>query len=280
MGEVYLARHALLKRPTAVKLLRPEQMNSQSLARFEREVQIVGQLSHPNTIAVYDYGRTPEGIFYYAMEYVDGLTLDQLTRREGPVPPARVIHILRSVCLSLREAHERGLVHRDIKPQNVMLTRRGGEDDVIKVLDFGLVTNVDAGAATKLTRTMGVIGTPLYIAPERLREPRNNDPRSDLYAVGAVGYHLLTARDLFEDVSEVDVYHHVLNTTPPRVREWIDTIPQGLDELVADCLAKAVDDRPPDAQAVIDRLDHLELSWTQSEAVAWWERQKPRASAP
>ena len=274
MGEVYLARHALLKRPTAVKMLRPEQINSDSLARFEREVQMVSQLNNPNTIEVYDYGRTPDGIFYYAMEYIDGLTLSQLVRREGPIPPGRVVHIFKSVCTSLREAHAQGLVHRDIKPQNIMLCRRGGESDVVKVLDFGLVTHID-GDTEKLTRTMGVIGTPLYIAPERLREPRNNDPRSDIYSLGAVMYNLLTGRELFADVSEIDVYHHVLNTVPPRVRDWIDTIPVELDQLVADCLEKLPDHRPAGVGEILKRLETIHVKWSFEEAEIWWQTYTP-----
>ena len=150
MGKVYRASHAMLRRPTAVKLL--EAREPGALERFEREVQLTSQLSHPNTIAIYDYGRTPEGVFYYAMEYLEGIDLADLIKIEGPLPPARVVHILRQVCGSLAEAHAQGLVHRDIKPSNIMLTIRGGEPDVVKVLDFGLVKRVDREQATRCSR--------------------------------------------------------------------------------------------------------------------------------
>ena len=144
MGAVYKARHALLRRPTAVKILRSHEVSKDSATRFEREVQLTSRLSHPNTIAIYDYGHTPEGDFYYAMEYIEGLSLDRLVNRFGPIGEARAIHILRQACASLREAHDAGLVHRDVNPGNIMICRRAGEYDVVKVLDFGIVKDVGA----------------------------------------------------------------------------------------------------------------------------------------
>ena len=142
MARVYLARHALLKRPTALKLLKPHLASDEIVARFEREVQLASQLVHPNTIEIYDYGRTRDGLFYYVMEYLEGESLDRLVAAHGPMPAGRAIHVLKQVCAALREAHGRGLVHRDIKPQNIMLCERGGEHDVVKILDFGLVKDV------------------------------------------------------------------------------------------------------------------------------------------
>jgi len=272
MGQVFLAQHALLKRPTAVKLLHPDQMNEETLARFEREVQLASQLSHPNTIEIYDYGHTPEGVFYYAMEYLTGLSLAELIEREGPLPAARVAHILDCTCRSLREAHGQGLVHRDIKPQNIMLCQRGGESDVVKVLDFGLVKPVNSQEATKITRTMGVIGTPLYMAPERLKEPDSNDPKSDIYSLGAVGFNLLTGRDIFYDVSDVDVYYHVINTVPPRASELVSDVPLELDQMIADCLAKDPDMRPSSVAAMLKTLRSLSSRWTSENAEAWWSK--------
>jgi len=188
MGIVYRASHAMLRRPTAIKLLPPDRAGEASIARFEREVQMTAQLSHPNTVAIYDYGRTPEGVFYYAMEYLDGINLEDLVRTYGAQPAGRVLAILDQVCGALAEAHERGLVHRDIKPANIILTERGGEPDVAKVVDFGLVKPIVTDDP-RLTMSMpGVMtGTPLYLSPESLTSPESGDPRSDLYALGAVG---------------------------------------------------------------------------------------------
>ncbi|MCR9296276.1 MAG: serine/threonine protein kinase, partial [bacterium] len=196
MGSVYIGHHAMLRRPTAIKLLDVEKMNDLAVERFEREVQITCQLNHPNTIAIYDYGRTPEGVFYYAMEYLDGLDLQTLVDDHGPLPEARVIHILLQICGSLFEAHTRELVHRDIKPANIMLNRRGGVPDVVKVLDFGLVKDRDPTKAAE-SGDRGLVGTPLYMSPEAIQSPLSVDARSDLYAVGAVGYFLLTGEPVF-----------------------------------------------------------------------------------
>src|SRR5262249_8014556 len=174
MGVVYKGHHAMLRRPTAIKMLNVDMVNDVSIARFEREVQVTCKLNNPNTVAIYDYGRTPEGVFYYAMEYLDGLDLQQLVDRYGPQAEGRVIHILQAVCSSLSEAHSLGLVHRDIKPANVMLNRRGGESDVVKVLDFGLVKALDE---TKQTQSTAMAGTPLYMSPESIQTPDLVDSR-------------------------------------------------------------------------------------------------------
>ena len=172
MGVVYKAKHALLKRPTAVKLMRLGQESGSALHRFEREVQLTSSLSHPNTIAVYDYDRTPDGVFYYAMEYIDGITLEQLVERTGALPPGRVTRILRQVAGALAEAHAIGLIHRDIKPANIMISRRGGLPDFVKVLDFGLVRSITSGGptgiASTVTQATAFVGTPLYLAPESI----------------------------------------------------------------------------------------------------------------
>src|SRR5688500_11911967 len=186
MGVVYKARHALLPRPAAVKLLHPKGRSEEAVRRFEREAQLTSLLTHPNTISIYDFGRTADGAFYYVMEYLDGVDLQTLVEREGPQPPSRVAHLLAQVCAALADAHAAGLIHRDVKPANIMLCERAGMSDVVKVLDFGLVTRIDEPRAT--TEADSVLGTPHYLAPEALTQDEPLDGRSDLYAVGGVGY--------------------------------------------------------------------------------------------
>src|SRR5262249_39072817 len=170
MGEVYLAEHRLLRRPCAVKIIRPERANDPDLLRrFEREVQATARLSHPNTVEIYDYGHTEDGTFYYVMEYLPGLSLEQLVARHGPLPPARVVHSLRQLCGALREAHAAGLVHRDIKPSNVIACSPGGVHDLVKLVDFGLVRPPDVGAGTRLTKEGLILGTPEFMSPEQAK---------------------------------------------------------------------------------------------------------------
>ena len=147
MGVVYRARHAMFRQPTAVKLLHPDKAGKNNLHRFEREVELTSRLGHPNTVAIYDYGRTPDGMFYYVMEYLEGLPLNRLVKMDGGQLESRVIHILMKVCGSLAEAHEEGLIHRAIKPSNIMLCKRGESADIVKVLDYGLVRASTAGIA-------------------------------------------------------------------------------------------------------------------------------------
>jgi serine/threonine-protein kinase len=188
MGEVYLAEHVLLRRPCALKLIRPELAgNPTSLRRFEREVQVTATLTHPNTVEIYDYGHAEDGTFYCVMEYLPGLDLEQLVSRHGPLPPQRAVHLLRQVCGSLAEAHAAGLIHRDIKPGNIIVCRRGGHHDVAKLLDFGLVRGPDLGQnGPKLTREGTIAGTPAYMAPEQAASRDDLDARSDVYSLGAL----------------------------------------------------------------------------------------------
>ena len=281
VGKVYLARHALLKRPTAIKVLRTDRITKEDAARFEREVQLASQLTHPNTIEIYDYGRTAEGVFYYAMEYLPGLTLTQLVALGGAIPPARAIHILRQVCGSLGEAHALGLIHRDIKPSNIMLCQRGGELDVVKVLDFGLVKYANSSGITEVTPANLAPGTPLYMAPERLRDPSGIDARSDIYSLGAVGYKLLAGRDVFESADNLGVLYQIINEQPLRLaRAASAPIPSQLDELIAGCLAKDVRSRPTSVDEVLEVLDSLRASypWEGKDAQAWWHEHSPTSS--
>lgn len=280
LGRVYKARHARMKRLTAVKLLRPEAFSDEALARFEREVRLTSQLTHPNTIAVYDYGTSEDGQLYYAMEYLDGITLSALVEREGPLPVARVLHLLIQVLGSLAEAHRAGLVHRDIKPANVMVSRRGGECDVVKVLDFGLVKCVEdcEDSEVDLTRMGTVSGTPLYIAPERLRGGEEVDGRSDLYSVGTLAYLLLTGRAPFRGENRLELCLAVLKQPVPRVSVHAPApIPEKLDDLIAAAMAKRAEERPESAEAMIALLEMLQVEhpWTHREAAAWWDSFRP-----
>jgi serine/threonine protein kinase len=274
MGTVYRARHAMLRRPTAVKLLDVDKMSAAAIARFEREVQITSGLTHPNTVAIFDYGRTPEGIFYYAMEYLEGTNLDDLVGRHGALPEGRVVYLLMQVCGSLAEAHRAGLVHRDIKPANIFLTSRGGLYDFVKVLDFGLVkaTGRDAG----ITSANAVTGTPLYMSPEAVNHPDTVDPRSDVYAIGAVGYFLLTGTPVFggESVMEICLKHVRNDPEPPSARLG-KPIHAALEALILRCLAKAPSDRPPSAAELLRALQActVEPPWSVEQAAAWWSSQ-------
>jgi serine/threonine protein kinase len=271
-SEVYLAHHAHLKRPTAVKILNLGGADAQAGARFEREAKLVSRLSHPNTVQIYDYGRTRDGRFYLATEYLEGLNLAQLVALGGPLEPARAVHLLDQICGSLEEAHAAGLVHRDIKPANIMVCRRGGLYDVVKVLDFGIARSTADGTAD-LTQANQLAGTPLYIAPERIRAPQSTDPRSDLYSLGAVAFHLLAGRDVFEGPGAPELLYQVLSVEPPAPSRFRGApLPPDLERLVLDLLAKDPERRPASASAVRERLSALETPerWDQRDARAWW----------
>jgi serine/threonine-protein kinase len=274
MGVVYRAEHEMLRRPTAIKLLAPQTAGEQNLRRFEREAQMTARLTNPHTVSVYDFGRTPEGSFYYVMEYLDGIDLDRLVREEGPLPPGRVVHILRQVCEALSEAHGIGLVHRDIKPANILLSERGGISDFAKVLDFGLVKEVNESENARLTREDVVAGTPHYLAPETIQAGSSPDPRSDLYALGAVAYYLLTAAPVF-DGRPIQVIQSHLQTSPepPSSRLGLP-VPTKLESVVLDCLQKDPNRRPESARALMDRLDACDdvEPWDAEEAREWWKK--------
>lgn len=270
-GMVYRARHTLLRRPVALKILSPELTNSVTAEGFEHEVQMTSQLTHPNTVAIYDYGRTPEGLFYYAMEYLRGITLDRLVREFGPQPPGRVIHILRQVCGCIAEAHHMGLIHRDIKPANIVLTRRAGTCDIVKVLDFGLVKAVNLD--TKGHASNAVVGTPHFMSPEAIGQPENVDGRSDLYSLGAVGYWLLTGKTMFRSGDLKLLMEKQLQEEPPRPSQILKLSgADDLEQIILHCLAKRPDDRIQSAEALDHALAQCATAntWSCEEAQDWW----------
>jgi hypothetical protein len=272
MGIVYRASHGMLQRPTAVKLLPEGKVGEASLARFEREVRLTARLSHPNTVTIFDYGHTPEGVFYYAMELLRGATLSRLVDKTGPMPAARVVHVLVQAAGALGEAHGVGLIHRDIKPANIMLCEQGGIPDAVKVLDFGLVKEVADAGAGGATQIDVIKGTPQYMAPESLTNPAGVDGRADLYALGAVGFFLLTGKEVFEGKTIVEICGHHLHTPPRLPSALVDGVPADLERVILKCLEKSPDDRPADAHELEALLEACACSgtWRTPDARAWW----------
>ena len=282
MGVVYRAHHGMMRRPTAIKLLRPEKAIESNLKRFEREVQLTARLTHPHTITIFDYGRTPDGVFYYAMELLDGASLDRVVQVAGRLGPARVVHVLYEVAGALVEAHESGLIHRDIKPANIILCRQGGLYDFPKVVDFGLVKDLEPAGSAALTRADTIAGTPLYIAPEAITSPESVSPQSDLYSLGAVGYFALTGQHVFQGRTLVEVCSHHLHTKPePPSKRLDEPLPADLEALVLDCLEKDPARRPAGARELRLRLEACAAfgGWTDEDARAWWEK-NAAATAP
>lgn len=313
MGEVFLAQHRLLRRPCAVKLIRSKEAgSSSSLARFEREVQAMARLTHPNTVEIYDYGRTRDGTFYYAMEYLPGLTSEDLVRRHGCLPAERVVYLLLQVCRALREAHHAGLIHRDIKPGNLFVSERGGEFDVMKLLDFGLVgvagdadpqpTAEDGSAedppggepadlaadvvieshdSVRLTQAGHILGTPAYLSPEQAAG-RDVDARSDIYSLGAVGYYLLSGRPPFLRSSPAQMYKAHLHEQPTPISTYVPAIPADLASILHRCLEKD----PAQRFADIRELETALLStscaqaWDSEKAARWWTAARKSPSLP
>jgi serine/threonine-protein kinase len=273
MGEVYLAEHQLLKRPCALKLIRPEAGTDPiALARFEREVQSAARLSHPNTIEIYDYGHTDDGIFYYVMEYLPGLSLQDLVKKFGPPPIGRVIYLFRQVCAGLAEAHTLGLVHRDLKPANIFVAFRGGEADVAKVLDFGLVKLTSDPSDVSLTSDQRVSGTPLYMSPEQAVGDQALDGRADIYALGCMIYFVVTGQPPFQGASSFEVMMaHARDPVVPPSQVRGDVSPD-LEQVILRCLAKKANDRFPDVRALARALAACAAAadWDADKAKEWW----------
>ena len=275
MGVVYRASHAMLRRPTAIKLLHPDRAGRDASSRFEREVRRTAMLTHPNTVTVFDYGQTTEGEFYYAMELLEGASLQEVVELDGPQPAERVIHLLEQAAGSLAEAHGAGLIHRDIKPGNILVVDRGGIPDLVKVVDFGLVKDVRGGPAADETLTMAdsITGTPHYMAPEAITAPDTVDARTDIYALGAVGYWLLTGTHVFRGKTVMEVLANHLHSTPESPSDRLGfAVDRDLEQVLLACLSKRKEERPDSADALRERLRACTAArrWTTVRAAEWW----------
>jgi eukaryotic-like serine/threonine-protein kinase len=290
MGEVFRATHQMLARPAAVKLIRSEILGSSTptaarviTERFRREAEAAASLRSPHTISLYDFGVAQDGTFFLVMELLDGLDLETLVERFGPVEPKRAVHLLRQACASLAEAHARGLVHRDIKPSNIFTCRMGLEVDFVKVLDFGLVKAIGDGnqQSTLLTAPDSTTGTPAYIAPETVRGDRVADHRVDIYTLGCVGYWLLTGQLVFQAPNAIQLMYQHANATPipPSHKSELE-IPAALDSVILACLAKYPEDRPQNASE-LSRLLAAAVpgeGWSEERAHRWWELHHPQSN--
>jgi serine/threonine-protein kinase len=283
MGEIYKAKHRMLARPAAIKLIRPEMLAASgedsgdlAMKRFRREAEAAANLRSPHTVELFDFGITEDGTLYFVMELLEGMDLETLVRQHGPMPPQRVVHIMRQVCESLAEAHSQGLIHRDIKPANIHLGRVGVRDDFVKVLDFGLVKSVkhdqtDDSLATAVGRTPG---TPAYMAPE-MAVGEQTDGRADIYALGCVAYFRLTGKLVFdaENTCQMIAKHLRNDPVPPSVRANAN-VPRPLEYLILACLEKKPYDRPASALELSKKLSSINMvTWSDNEASAWWQRQ-------
>ena len=272
MGDVYLAEHQMMKRPCAVKVIRPEKAGDpQVLARFEREVRATAKLSHWNSIDIYDYGRTPDGTFYYVMEYLPGHNLGELVREHGPIPAGRLLYLMRQVCDALGEAHGHGLIHRDIKPANIFCAYRGGVFDVAKLLDFGLAKPLTDANDSGLTQEGSITGSPLFMSPEQAGSDEV-DARSDIYSLGAVMYFMATGKAPFEYASplKVMIAHASEDPEPPRYLNG--DIPAELEEVILRSLEKRPGDRYQTVVELREALDRIPVDseWTARMAADWW----------
>jgi len=273
MGQVHLARHRHLRRDVALKRLKLYARSDETVARFEREARLASQLAHPNIVTILDHGCTPDGGFYYTMEYIRGLTLTQWVERHGALPPERALHVLLQVCAAVAAMHRRRLLHRDIKPDNIMVYATPEEADRVKLLDFGLIKDCRQSASRDLTRSVRVLGTPAFMAPERLADPGRVDQRSDLYGIACVGFYLLTGRRPFESGQACDLTQQVLHMEAPRLSRYVSTpLPAGLEALIAQSLAKNPDLRPASVAALREHLLAIaaDCPWHADAAAAWW----------
>jgi serine/threonine-protein kinase len=283
MGEVYLAEHQLLKRPCALKLIKTEAgTDPLAIARFEREVKSAARLSHPNTIAIYDYGRTDEGTFYYVMEYLPGMSLHDVVKEHGPLPPGRLVYLLRQACAGLAEAHSLGIIHRDLKPANIFVAIRGGEADVAKILDFGLVKLTGDPEAPELTTDRTVSGTPSFMAPEQATGDQPVDPRTDIYSLGAIAYFLLTGKPVFHGATAMAIMIAQVRDPVVPPSQLMEGVPKDLERVILRCLAKDPAERYQDARSVARDLAACACAadWNEDKAAEWWQSLVQPVAAP
>jgi len=286
MGEVWLGKHLMLARPAAIKLIKPDMLGRDvegrqtAIRRFEREAQATALLHSPHTIRLYDFGSTSNGSFYYVMELLHGISLDQLISKYGPQSPARVVFILKQICHSLHDAHTNNMIHRDIKPGNILICRLGQDYDYVKVLDFGLVKSITKSSSLDMSLTQADIscGTPGYLSPEMALSRADIDGRADLYSLGCVAYWLLTGEPVFSGETALDTAAMHLKDAPIPPSQCSEfTIPGDLEQIILGCLAKKPSDRPADALALAERLAGCSLSetWDSNTARQWWQINKP-----
>jgi len=286
MGEVWRARHLLLAREAAVKLISPDALSSTTedrqtvVRRFQQEAQVTATLHSPHTVALYDYGLSEDGSLYYVMELLDGIDLKELVRRYGPLPARRAVYIIEQVCDSIGEAHSKGLVHRDVKPANILVCRLGEESDFVKVLDFGLAKPIVSSTDPGLSAAGLVVGTPAYMAPEIALGSRVADHRSDIYSLGCVGYWLLTGSHVFSAGSALAMaMAHVGEIPTPPSQRAEQEIEPALDRVILSCLEKDPGDRPQTARALKALLSSRDIGvrWTREDADRWWQVHLPTA---
>lgn len=272
MGEVYLAEHLMLKRRCAVKVIRPDRAgDANTLARFEREVRATAQLTHWNSVEIFDYGRAADGTFYYVMEYLPGMNLEEIVRMHGPMPQDRILHLLTQACEALREAHEQGLIHRDIKPANIFAAHRGGIYDVAKLLDFGLAKPMTLPDDPQLTQLGMISGTPHFMAPEQALG-ESPDERSDIYSLGVVAWYLATGRLLFEETNPLKVIMAHSNQSPVAPSHFNRDLSPAFDAAILACLEKQPDQRPQSVTELRDLLRAIPSTqgWSETQAAEWW----------
>lgn len=282
MSNVYLAEHLHLRRRVALKRLKIHIQRDEMVSRFDREARLASQLSHPNIIAVLDHGWDFSHGFFYAMEYVRGIALDRWVEQHGPVPPARVVKMLIQICSAVGYMHDRGMLHRDIKPGNVLAYAAHNDADLVKLLDFGLIKDIEHEETRDLTVGVRLLGTPAFMAPERFQNPGLVDPRTDIYGIGCIGYFLLTGRKPFESARISDLVQQQIHITPPRSSEYsVFPIPADLDALLGEALSKSMEERPATAAEFESRLQAIgqEIRWDRQQALLWWSSVLPEEGA-